>query len=501
MQRPSCGAASGRSTASWFRRFLPLTLALIATGSALVGPVAGASAAPAERHVLYIAAASNRANPETFVTAPPATPTARPEEGMTQPAPTQPPSHEPTQAPAAPTATPTATAPAADGFMFGTLLSDPSRTDAAREAGARVVHLELGWDAYEPREGEFDAAYAAEAKRKLQAYRAAGMRVVLGVGLQYPPRWVFSYPNSGYVNQHGARAEVLNLTFNQALRERAERYVARVAQDLGPGSFWAVRVGSGGNIESLYPSHDATGTPNSYWAYDAAAQGGPGRPPTVPPPPMPGWKPGQTTHAGRPVTPAQVGAWYEWYLGAMVDGIDWQIATYKRLGYTGYMQVLMPGIGTRPHDYDVAVAHYLDGTGDGNRTMGRAAAWHRVADRLADKARVVLYVSSLADGSGRDDLCQPGDRAVGLDDRAVEAWSAARWVSYNADRHGLAKMGENPGRSDTNAYGKAMLERAAQQASSCGMQGLMWAHESNLVDGASGVTMADYASVIARYPR
>jgi hypothetical protein len=198
---------------------------------------------------------------------------------------------------------------------------------------------------------------------------------------------------------------------------------------------------------------------------------------------------------------AQVQQWYDWYLGAMVDGINWQVATYKRLGYTGGLQVLMPGLGSRPSEYTSAINGYLDGTGDPNHTMGRAAVWHKVIDAISDKQNVVAYVSSVADGSGGNDLCQAGDAAVSLGDSRINDWSATRWVSYLANRYGMAKNGENPGRTDTNSYGRSMMQAAAQQMQACGFQGLMWAHDSNLYDGASGVTLADYAAVIAQYPQ
>jgi hypothetical protein len=381
-------------------------------------------------------------------------------------------------------------------LLFGTLLSDASKAGEEYRAGVRVAHLELGWDAYEPREGQFNSAYAAQARQKLQAFRAAGLQVVLGAGLQYPPAWALASPNARYLNQFGTPSGALNLTFNQPLRLRAERYLARLAQDLGPSSFWAVRVGAGGLIETLYPDAWDGAHANSYWAFDANAQGDSGRPPTIPASPLPGWQPAQTSWRGQPLSPAQVQQWYEWYLGALVDGVSWQLETYARLGFSGSQHVLMPGLGSRPFEYATAIAHYLDGSGDGNATMGRGAVWHRVIEKLAGRPNVVAYVSSVADGSGRDDLCQQADRTVSINSPSVNSWSATRWISYNADRFGLAKNGENPGRGDTNAYGKRMAEMATQQARACGFQGLMWAHDANLYDSTSDITLSDLAAVI-----
>ncbi|MBA3236412.1 MAG: hypothetical protein H0T59_10550 [Chloroflexi bacterium] len=396
----------------------------------------------------------------------------------------------PTEASATPAATPTAT-PTQSSYLFGTLLSSRSRAATLYDAGVRVVHLELGWDSYEPVKGVFSSSYAAAMKQRVLDMRAAGMKVVLGAGLQYPPAWAFAYKNSRYVNQFGGTSRELNLTFNARLRARAARYLARIDADLGLENFWAVRVGAGGNVETLYPSHNADGIHNgAYWAYDPNARATS---------PYPGWKPGQRTYRGSAMRRADVRTWYEWYVGELAESVEWQLDAYRGLGFTGQLHLLMPGQGTRPLDHKKAIAAFLDGTGDSNRTLGRGAAWHRLLANIGDKRNLVPYVASLADGSGWDDVCEPSDRDVALTSPAIGRWSAARWVSYLADRYGLAKNGENPGRGDTNAYGLGMMKRAAAQMSACGLQGMMWAHESQLFKTDSGVTVGDYASVIASH--
>ncbi len=385
------------------------------------------------------------------------------------------------------------------GYLFGTLLSDPARAAEEYARGVRVAHLEVGWDQYEHQDGIVNPDYAVRIKRELQAFRAAGMKVVLGVGLQYPPGWVFDYPDSRYVNQYGRTTRVMNLTFSQILREKAERHIARVLADLGPSNIWAVRIGSGGLGEALYPSERADSDRDAYWAYDTAAQAGVGLPPTVSVSPYPGWKPGEKTYNGEPFSRSQVEEWYDWYLGAMVDGINWQIASYKRLGFDGYHQVVMPSTGSRPREYLRAIRHHLDGTANRNHTMGRAAVWHKVIDGLADRQNVVVYISSVADGSGNDDVCESSDADLSMYETVVNSWSATRWLSHNADRYGMPKMGENPGPGKTGQYGRAMLQAAAAQTRACGLQALMWAHDVNPHDGISGVTLDDYSAVIAQY--
>src|SRR3712207_8541561 len=53
---------------------------------------------------------------------------------------------------------------------------------------------------------------------------------------------------------------------------------------------------------------------------------------------------------------------------------------------------------------------------------------------LAGQRNVVIYISSVADGSGGDDLCLPGDATVPLGDRQVQSWSATRWISRSEER-------------------------------------------------------------------
>jgi hypothetical protein len=386
--------------------------------------------------------------------------------------------------------------------MFGTLLTNPENAQAERAAGVGIAHLELTWDRYEPRDGVFDATYAATMKARLDTLHAAGMRVVLGVGLQYPPNWMYDLPNSRYVNQFGVAGGPPNLTFNQTLRDRAATYIARVAQDFDLNNFDAVRIGSGGYVETLYPAaDDGQGHTNSYWAFDANAQRGNERPASIPAPPLAGWTPGQRSYSDQSVTPNQVDAWYQWYVGALVDGVRWQLNTYRGLGFRGQLQVLMPGVGTLPRYYQDGINTYLDGSADSSRTMSRGAVWDRVVTLLAQEPQVVVYVSSVADGSGGDDLCTPSDVAVSPTDPAVQHWSATRWLSYLAGRANLPKSGENVGQADSRlSYGRELMQRAILQAKSCGFGNLMWAHDFDLFANANAVSLDDYRRFIESSP-
>ena len=66
-----------------------------------------------------------------------------------------------------------------------------------------MAMLELNWASFEPSPGEVSASYVASMRSDLAAYRAAGMKVTLGLGMHYPPSWVFDLPDSKYVDQNG----------------------------------------------------------------------------------------------------------------------------------------------------------------------------------------------------------------------------------------------------------------------------------------------------------
>lgn len=370
---------------------------------------------------------------------------------------------------------------------FGTLVTDPAHAQAESDAGVKVGMLELSWERYEPARGQFDAGYGAEMRARLLGLQAAGMRVTLALGLHRPPAWAFTLPDSRFVDQDGHVADQVDLVFNQVLRAEVDRYFAQVAADLHPSDLWAVRLTSGGDAEMLYPG-------GGYWAFDANAQNGPDMPPTMARNPFPGWRPGSSA-----LTTDQVTQWADWYVRALADTAAWQMRSLAGLGFRGYYQVLTPGSGVRPGGFVDAVAHHLP-----NGLLGVGAVWDRFYAFLPDRRNVVAYVSSMADLSGGDDSCQPGDSAVALDSPTADSWSATRWISRIANQWALPKAGENPGYdapSSLNAHyldasPAGMLPASFRQLTSCGFQGMYWAHDDRLWDGT--MALARYTSAIAQ---
>jgi len=116
---------------------------------------------------------------------------------------------------------------------------------------------------------------------------------------------------------------------------------------------------------------------------------------------------------------------------------------------------------------------------------------------------VVAYVSSVADGSGGNDSCQPGDDRFSLTDPALDSWSATRWIARIAAANGVLVGGENPGFDMPSALdasyldpsSSGMMAGAIQQATSCHFQVFYWAHDQDLWGGT--VSFSRYLQDIA----
>jgi hypothetical protein len=221
-------------------------------------------------------------------------------------------------------------------YLFGTLQTDPAKARLEHDKGIEVAHLSIRWDLFEPTKGAFDPGYAASVRTTLRAFKKAGSLVEVGLGLNHPPGWLYErHPDAAFVNQHGVRSTVApNLVFSQATRAEAAAYIEQVAQAIGLADFWAVRIGVNDNGEFSYPS-PVSG--DDFWAYDTNAQSGSGRPSSVAATPFPGWRPGERTYRGEPFTPHDVSRWYDWYHSALTDAVNWQIRTYRALGYQGLL--------------------------------------------------------------------------------------------------------------------------------------------------------------------
>jgi F5/8 type C domain len=381
--------------------------------------------------------------------------------------------------------------PQTGSILFGTLDTQPS-TAATETASSdvSVAMFEFDWASFEPSPGVFSASYMATMQSYLQAYQAAGMKVTLGLGLEDPPSWVFSLPDATYVNQFGGQSNEANFVFSAAVRQAAAGYLDQIAADIPLSNFWAIRLTSGGDAEMLYPGGGA------YWAFDNAALTGNGLAAGMTPNPDPNWTPGTPG-----LSQAQIDSWVNWYVGGLDNVTDWQMQTLSGLGFNGYYETVTPGSGTRPDG--LARDELFNLSDDG--TTGMGAVWDRYYAMLPDKTNVIAYISSVADDSGDNDDCQPGDASMPVTSPAMDSWSATRWISAIAHQNGLLVGGENPGYGrpamfdflyrDTSSGG--MMADALSQAQSCGFLVFYWAHDVHLWDGT--LPFSSYANSIAPY--
>ncbi|SHG28524.1 hypothetical protein SAMN05443575_1917 [Jatrophihabitans endophyticus] len=385
-----------------------------------------------------------------------------------------------------------AAAAAGSAPFVATLATHVDTADQESAAGLKVGMLEVHWNRFEPQRGVVDTDYATGIKAQFDKLRKAGMQVTLGLGLHFTPSWILSYKSNHLVDNHGTYSTQADFVFNRAVRARGNWYLAQLDRWLGLENMWAVRVTSGGSSELLYPS-------STFWAYSPGAQTATNRPKTLAANPMPGWRPGDRS------TRDQRNAWAHWYVGALADVADWQMATVTNLGFRGYFQPVTPGQGIRPGQWNAQMA-----AGLAEGTLGRGAAWYVLYASLRERTHVTAYLSSLADGTADDDLCTAADAAKPLQGTDFSRWSGARWLAWVAHYNHFTIAGEPPGRPATagaalthyrDGSAAGLLATAMRQATSCGFLGVYWAHDDQVWDGTMPLrTLAAYTSPSATAP-
>ncbi|MBX3229427.1 MAG: hypothetical protein KIT84_17585 [Labilithrix sp.] len=376
------------------------------------------------------------------------------------------------------------TKPRDEGLGFGTLLSISSFAADEMKAGITTAMLEVRWGVAEPEEGRFDTQYLTQMASVMDKHRKAGRSITLGVVLHDTPRWVLALPNGRYVDDLGNTSDRANFVFNQRVRDAAERFIREMVKTIPLAGIDRLRVASGGSGEVLYPGG------GTYWAFDRNAQNGPDLPPTMAKNPLPGWKP------GNGATPQEVRSWAEWYVGGLDDVVRWQMDLATALGFEGRFEVLTPGMGVRSAEWEDAIAKRLP-----RGLLGIGPAWQVFYSKLGPRRDVIAYVSSVADRSGGDDGCEPGDASIGVTDAKTTRWSATRYIARLAAEYGYGLSGENPGFADAAAEHyrdlspSGMLAASLRQARTCGMTKLYWAHDDRLWNGT--IAFPDFAKAIA----
>jgi hypothetical protein len=360
--------------------------------------------------------------------------------------------------------------PASDKPWFGALQAPPQAISALSAARVGRLVLELSWSSYEPEQGRYDPAYIAEQRSLILQMHQQGVAVELDLGLQYPPAWVFGLPGAtrfrnqfGQDYQGGLGSDSPNAVFDPAVRAAESDYIHRIAGDLGASSFVAVRIGGLLTGELRYPSGNYGGNTGALWLYDSAAQKAA---------PYPGWRPG--TGSGQ-----QAAASLQYYFDSLTSYEKWMLGTAGDAFPHAELQVLFPSWGIRPGQVADAVAAGLHGTtaAEQGDMISAGLDWTAQVAALAPwKPRGVVYTTWLDAPShaGTPQLESP---------IAYLASLAATWS--------LPLAGENTGNPGTQA-----LDLSLARARQFHLTGVMWMSARNLLSGAGGLSLNDFAAAI-----
>ncbi len=307
--------------------------------------------------------------------------------------------------------------------LVGTLQPETQHAQSIKDHKIDAVVIELYWSRYEPAEGKYNQEFIDQTRAAMKIYRELGIKMVLEMGIQDTPQWVFTKPQSHFVNQFGDEfvpgpgACGVNAVFSQSMRDLVGGYIDRVFSDLGT-EFIAVRVGGGFYGEIGYPHWKFNGRNNCYWSFDPIAQGkAKGLAGGQVPCPVPGWKPGTGT-------PQQAKRFFDWHVASLANYQNWLIATVRKRCPTTTIAVLYPSWGTRPGQPEAAIAKLLDGTTSPeiNGEVPRGLVFDKLASAIYDDHAALWCTWLEADASG--DSSPDASR-----------WSPAKFIAYCAHSH------------------------------------------------------------------
>ena len=376
-------------------------------------------------------------------------------------------------------------------LLCGILEMPVDHAVAGRDIGLRVALVSVAWSRFEPTPGAVNPAYVEELARQKQAFRKLGYKVMVDLGVQYAPAWVFTLPQGRYKNQFGdffetrqSGEDLPNVVFNTQVRDRLATYFGEVFTRLGTDWDY-VRLGCAKYGELNYPHARFGDRVNCYWAFDDLAQGKTsGLPAGMRPCPVPGWIPGAPS-------PQHVSArlFIEWYLDCLKNYQEWQIATTRRY-YSGDICMLYGSWGIRPGRLQAAIDADLSGItpDERNGEIQQGYDWARMIGAITDP-RVIVYCTWM------DGTLQNRDLS---DDNSTDParWSPVRWQASLARANPLHPRvwGENTGGNNREAM-RLTFERIKR----LDLMGVMWAFDRELFakpNSKGYATFKDYADFI-----
>ncbi|NAZ77807.1 hypothetical protein GTQ99_20690 [Kineococcus sp. T13] len=340
-------------------------------------------------------------------------------------------------------------------------LVGPGAEDASSLAGAglNAVVVQAAWDRAQPTAGApLDRAHVAELRARIAEHRARGLSVVLDLGLQYTPAWVFRIPGARFVDQYGnawsadvaSGEEVADAVWNPRIRAAQASYVAALARALGRASTYAVRVGGLLTGELRLPGDVSGGAPvGSWWAFSPGAQASS---------PVPGHRPGVSA-----ASPTADGLFLRHYLSSVVDYQDFLVRTVAG-AFDGDLQLMYPSYGVRPGDEAAAVAVGLRRRASRYSELVQGVDFARLVQRVGvyrshDARRRHVVYSTWLDGP-----------EFGTSDRDA---SPVAYLARLARAVGAPVGGEN---TASSASDERALRRCQERARALGLAGLMWFH-------------------------
>lgn len=338
---------------------------------------------------------------------------------------------------------------------------DTSHVLDAYQRGIRVWRICVSWHAYETSEGKFNQTYVSLMRDYIHTIKSAGLKVNVQIAFQYPPKWIFNYSGSRYVNQYGdewvgdqaAGNNVVNAVFNHKIREIQANTIKHFFSDFGT-DFWAVDLSIGPYGEISYPDANYLGNKNCYWAYDMYAQ-------LVCP--VPRWRPGEPS-------PNHINAelFANWYMDSMKDYILWQINEIRKY-FTGPIHGLFGDWGLRTGWFENAVNADLNGSSHGEyptELMQRGMDFKRYIEAVTDTKFVISCTWMDPDPSSYND-----------ESLSDTNWSNVKYLAEQAKSRSFRYIGENGGARN--------FEWTFNNVKRLGYTGLIWHNEKWLYEDPS----------------
>ena len=357
-------------------------------------------------------------------------------------------------------------------LRLGVLQPKPAYAQPLADAGVSLVVLGVSWENFEPSAGATNPAYVRKLRDEIAAYRHAGLQVVLDPGIQYPPAWLFTLPDSRYQNQYGdlyadhaSGKNIANTVFNAAVRARYATHLAALFRELGT-DFFGVRLGGGWYGEINYPDATYSKHANCYWAFDPVAQGAkPGLPAGMTACPVPGWKPGDASPGH-----GSARRFLDWYLASLQNYHDWQIAAVRR-HYAGPLMMMYPSWGIRPGQSAAAIAADLSGNTppEKNGEIQRGFDFARFIGGIRDPQVWVHCTWTDANPDWSDETSRNPAR-----------WCPVHYLATLARHHSPAL---NVSAENTGGGGPDILHLCADRSRSYELKAVFWAFAPDLFDG------------------